>query len=238
MSESQVTLAPSAQQQQSDVEYRPVPGFPGYEVGDNGTVRSYKKRFGGTMLFPALLRPAMNEAGYEHVVLMLDGRAITRAVHRIVLEAFTGPCPEGMEGCHNDGNPSNNRRENLRWDTSRANIADKESHGTMLRGESLPSSKLTDLAVVDIRRRFLTTSRIELANEYGVTPDTITFAATGRRWPHVTEPVTANQRRKNFLPHEIAEIQRRRAAGETLKSIADAFGSTESTMSRAVKRVP
>jgi hypothetical protein len=50
-------------------------------------------------------------------------------VHKLVLEAFTGqPRPEGMVCCHVNGNPSDNRLENLRWGTLRDNAADKRRH--------------------------------------------------------------------------------------------------------------
>ncbi|QOV97160.1 HNH endonuclease [Rhodococcus pyridinivorans] len=57
-------------------------------------------------------------------------RMLNRKVHRLVLEAFTGPCPDGMVGCHNDGDTTNNRLDNLRWDTPGANNRDKRTHGT------------------------------------------------------------------------------------------------------------
>lgn len=44
--------------------------------------------------------------------------------------AFVGPCPDGMEVCHNDGNPENNRVENLRYGTRSDNMRDKRKHGT------------------------------------------------------------------------------------------------------------
>lgn len=42
-------------------------------------------------------------------------------VHRLVLEAFIGECPEGMECDHKDRNRSNNRLENLHWVTQQHN---------------------------------------------------------------------------------------------------------------------
>ena len=64
-------------------------------------------------------------------------------VHRLVLEAFVGPCPEGMECCHGDGNGCNNRLENLRWDTPRNNHRDKRTHGTTAFGVKGNTWKLT-----------------------------------------------------------------------------------------------
>ena len=36
-------------------------------------------------------------------------------VHRLVLETFVGPCPDGMECDHVNRNRSDNRLQNLRW---------------------------------------------------------------------------------------------------------------------------
>jgi len=47
----------------------------------------------------------------------------------MVLEAFVGPCPEGMECCHRDGNPANNHVGNLYWGTRSENLYDAVRHG-------------------------------------------------------------------------------------------------------------
>ena len=52
-------------------------------------------------------------------------------MHRLVLGAFAGPPPEGMEGCHEDNDKTNNRLDNLRWDTRPGNHSDKARHGTL-----------------------------------------------------------------------------------------------------------
>lgn len=54
--------------------------------------------------------------------------------HRMVAEAFLGPCPKGLEVCHGDGNPINNRVGNLRYDTHRNNMLDAIQHGTFMGG--------------------------------------------------------------------------------------------------------
>lgn len=59
-----------------------------------------------------------------------SSRMVNRKVHRLVLEAFVGPCPDGTVGCHNDGDTTNNSVGNLRWDTPGANNRDKRTHGT------------------------------------------------------------------------------------------------------------
>lgn len=85
------------------------------------------------------------------MTLHKSGSRKSAAVHRMVLEAFVGPCPDGMQGCHWNGEPADNRVENLRWDTPRSNMADKLRHGqhaetrkvTCPRGHSLFPPNLT-----------------------------------------------------------------------------------------------
>lgn len=91
-------------------------------------------------------------------LLVSLGRArFGQRVHRIVLETFVGPCPDGMEGCHNDGNPINNRVDNLRWDTRASNRADMLVHGTTTKppthwGEDHHNAKMTDAEVAEVAR--------------------------------------------------------------------------------------
>lgn len=114
--------------------WKPVRGYEGfYEVSDLGNVRSVDRiaRHGHRLRGkPIASRPNPERGGYVYVSLSRDGQMYTRRVHRLVLEAFVGPAPEGMEGCHNDGDPANNALSNLRWSTHQENIWDKEIHGT------------------------------------------------------------------------------------------------------------
>ena len=65
----------------------------------------------------------VNKSGHIVVTLHDGPRRKRTLLHRVVLETFVGPCPDGMEGGHYDGDPGNNRLENLRWDTRRVNEA-------------------------------------------------------------------------------------------------------------------
>jgi hypothetical protein len=105
--------------------WMPVHGFEGlYEVSDLGNVRSFARGWDGRPL-----RSSPNGRGYMSVNFWKGNRATSHRVHRLVLEAFVGLPPDGMEGCHNDGNKRNNQLSNLRWDTRSANARDKGRHG-------------------------------------------------------------------------------------------------------------
>lgn len=105
----------------------PYPGSP-FEVSDLGNVRSRA----WNKLRP--IRPYLLSTGYLAVnwrTRDAAGRIVrqSRLLHRMVLELFTGPCPEGMEACHWNGEKTDCRHENLRWDTPSANKLDKARHG-------------------------------------------------------------------------------------------------------------
>lgn len=110
----------------------PVVGYEtSYEVSDTGKVRS-KARLDsrGRRRREKLLSPRPQPFGHQTVALFTNGARRSFLIHRLVLEAFVGPCPEGMEACHWNGVPSDNRVKNLRWDTRAANVADSVRVGT------------------------------------------------------------------------------------------------------------
>ncbi|MFE7624277.1 HNH endonuclease [Streptomyces sp. NPDC057509] len=108
------------------------------------------------------------------------------AVHRLVLEAFRGPAPEGTEGAHMDGNKLNNRVDNLAWVTAKVNAQHREQHGTTARGERFWSARLTSDKVRELRRRYAAgESAQSMAVEFGVSRHSAWKAATGRSWQHV-----------------------------------------------------
>lgn len=114
-------------------EWVAVPGYEGsYEVSTCGRVRSldrYSEGRGNRRLIRGQLLRLGNSGGHLNVAFRKDGRAKSRYVHHVVLEAFVGPRPEGYLACHNDGNPLNNSVENLRWDTPANNLLDMVNHG-------------------------------------------------------------------------------------------------------------
>lgn len=114
-------------------EWRPIPGYEGiYEASDLGNIRGVDRidaRGWPRRGQPLAAVPHVHDE-YLHVCLTKKGRHRTVKVHHLVLKTFVGPRPEGMQGCHNDGNRVNNRLSNLRWDTQSANQLDAVRHGT------------------------------------------------------------------------------------------------------------
>ena len=174
----------------------PVPGWEGlYEVSDLGRVRSLPRQTmtgirGGRILKAALGGHPDIQPGYPVVGLCRNGRQSHRPVHRLVLEAFVGPRPDGMECLHGPGGTFDNRwPENIRWGTRLENKADELRDGTRNRGKRHGNAKLTEEIVILCRSRYTAGETMEaLAAEFGVSRTTVNDAIAGRAWSHVTWP--------------------------------------------------
>lgn len=97
--------------------WEPIPGSPGYEASTWGRIKGPR----------GLLRDFRLGKSYRGVGI--PGRPQKHSyVHLLVCEAHIGPRPPGLEVCHYDNNPSNNRLSNLRYDTPVGNAADRKRH--------------------------------------------------------------------------------------------------------------
>jgi hypothetical protein len=169
----------------------PVVGWSGYEVSDWSRVRSYWEKRGlgrplGVMhvigTTPRLLKISKNTAGRWFVTLQgKPKKRRPRLCYALMLEAFVGPCPPGMVACHNDGDISNNRLGNLRWDTPRNNNLDTVRQGKHHK------AKLTEADISAIWERIQAGEcQAAIARAYDVHPNTIWSITSGDNWSHIT----------------------------------------------------
>ena len=173
--------------------WKAVVGYEGfYEVSNQGRVRSLDREVahwrGGTRWMKGRVRALvkMQARGYLGVHLSREGYSKMHAVHKLVAEAFLGPCPEGMEVAHNDGDPRNPRLENLRYATRSDNNRDKVKHGTHQKGIRNPASKLTEEDVREIRAALADgQSKMSQARRFNVSHKTIRNIANNLIWGHV-----------------------------------------------------
>jgi hypothetical protein len=116
----------------TDVEYRNIPGFDGYRAGSDGSIWSCWERGGAAGQKGAWRKLSGRRhvrSGHVYVKTRLSKTKLN-AVHHLVMLAFEGPCPNGLECRHLNGNPQDNRFENLKWGTRLENIHDAIRHGT------------------------------------------------------------------------------------------------------------
>jgi hypothetical protein len=171
----------------STVRYVEIEGSPGYRIGDDGLVQTSRHADGRGRyhLGPwKTLKSSPLKSGHMRVSL---GNSNERYVHVLVLNAFVGPCPEGMECRHLDGNPGNNHLWNLAWGTRKENYEDSVRHGTAVIGIEQFNRVLdeTDVrAIVGLCQSGQTMDAV--AGKFGVHPTNVHAIMTGRSWSTVT----------------------------------------------------
>ena len=161
-----------------------VVGYEGYyEVSNFGRVRSVRRLVRsskGKNSMRISLPHVLSQGQSDHygrllVSLSKKGYAKSHLVHRLVLFAFVGPCPKGMECRHfPDRDPTNNHIDNLSWSTHAQNMKDQDFHQTrnygVSRGEKNGNSKLTVTIAKQIRQLYQSNNytQIMLATMFGI----------------------------------------------------------------------
>jgi hypothetical protein len=218
--------------------WKDVPGFCDYQVSSCGDVRVkdrvIRKKHPKTGLVAdnyykgRKMKLVTGEHGHKYVTFCVNKKRFRTQVGRVVLMAFAGPCPNGMECCHNNGISGDNRIENLRWDTHFNNNQDRVRHGTYPRGSAHPMAKLNE---ADARYIYQSDEMgSSLAEKFGVNKSKISDIRRGRTWKHVTGgvPIPTNQhaQKANYVldPNKAKEIKEKLALGKTRREIADEYG--------------
>ena len=178
------------------VDIRHIPGLTGYAASADGGIWSCKGGVHGQPFRKRWRRMSLLKHPFGHLRVHIRpklGVRHTVYAHRLVLMAFVGPCPDGMQCCHKNGIPDDNRIENLRWDTPKENAADAIRHGTHACLRGLPygarSRKLDADAVRYIKSVYITGHHefgaIPLSRKYGVANSLIYQIMKGKCWAHV-----------------------------------------------------
>ena len=194
-----------------DETWLPVPGWEeAYEVSDHGrlrsrdrvclrpTHRSKEQRRKGKIIALATL----SKYGHLRANLYWKNKRTRMYIHQIVLLAFLGPRPEGLEVRHINGDPTDNRLCNLAYGTRKENSADSVLHGTKrigalkvsaakkgiatIWGEAHGRSKLTEADVRELRNeKQAGASAASLASKYNIAQATVSKICNYTSWRHV-----------------------------------------------------
>ena len=102
-----------------------------------------------------------------------------------------GPIESWQYVCHNcpgGDNPACVRPDHLFLSDAAGNMADKVAKGRQQRGSAVPTSKLTESQVVEMRTRYDAggITGAALAAEYGVSAPTVSEIVNRRTWRHLT----------------------------------------------------
>ena len=171
----------------SSVEYREVVGFPWYRVGTDGSVWSRYRRgkSSNTSETWKKIKTTKRCDGYCYVNLSPGRNRFY--VHALILITFVGERPPNMDVLYGDGQPTNNRLDNLRYGTRAENCADTKRHGRGNAGEQHYGSKLRALDAAAARtmyaRHLGQWSVVKfLARWFNVSSATIYDVVNGKTW--------------------------------------------------------
>lgn len=220
--------------------WKDVPGFGDhYQASSLGRIRvkdrviEKRTKWGGTMkqFYPGKELSLINNKGYRMVRIGFEGKKINVSAHAMVLLAFHGPKPDGYEACHNNGDPADNRPENLRWDTHLSNNRDRKRHGNYQDGERHPMAKITDQQALEIYRSDEPTQ--VLSDRYGICATKVSAIRLGKTWSAVTGGVPRSgfcrmKRKCDVLDSgQYYEIRAKKKAGISAKQLAAEYGISE-----------
>lgn len=181
-------MTPRASHEMTDELWLPVVGFEGrYEVSNYGRLRSLCYGAGPNGRRKRAT-PKVVKLGTQRIVAYpiypIDRRP--RRIHRLVAEAFLGPCPIGREVAHVDGNPRNSSVSNLRYVTRAENHAHKILHGTDNRGSKNHKAKLTEQDIISIRAEASVKGiNRRLMRKFNVSEATISLIRRRKSWTHL-----------------------------------------------------
>lgn len=172
------------------VEYRPILGAPEYyRVGSDGSIWTCAR---GPW---RPLAQASPRDGYLKIrIILKDGGKASRRSHRVVLEAFVGPRPEGCEARHLNGIRTDNRAENLQWGTPQQNFNDRRRHGTVVTRETSRWRRLSEDNVRHAVELFKSGEMIkDIASVLGVDASHVSKILRGQEWSGVADAPLAGR---------------------------------------------
>ena len=99
-------------------EYRIIKDFENYEVSNFGNIKNFNTG--------RILKPLINSNGYYKINLCKDGKTFTKAIHKLVANAFL-PNPLNKKCVdHKNNDKLDNNVENLRFASTRENNMNKK----------------------------------------------------------------------------------------------------------------
>ena len=178
-----------------------------YEISNMGRIRRATdgKPAKGNWINPRarkyyILSQFLGERYSTKLLTTTEGKKLSCSIHRAVLETFSGPCPEGKECNHKDGNKTNNKLDNLEWVTPSEN--QKHAYKTGLqpaiderkttKGELNRHAKLKEGEVWLIKKILQSSffkrkgiKQYQIAQMFKVSFITITDIKVGNSWKHI-----------------------------------------------------
>jgi hypothetical protein len=164
--------------------WKDVKDFEGlYQVSNLGNVKRLVSK--GVLNERAIGR-ILDRDGYLRRTLCKNSLCKQITEHRLVATAFIENHQNKATINHINGIKTDNRVENLEWNTNLENSQHAVSSGlTDFKGTKHPRCKLTDQQVLEIREIGFSQTRMSLSKKYGVSRANILGIIRGKFWKHI-----------------------------------------------------
>lgn len=161
--------------------WKDIPNIASYEISNLGRIRN--------KVTGVVRSPKIGRGGYAVFQHKINKKSKSYFVHRLVLLAFVGDLPDGMEVNHKNAIRNDNRLDNLEYVTRSQNQLHRSRVLHNFNGAKTPHAKLTDEKVVSIRLLYMEgMTAKEIATRFDVSAMTIWWILTGKTWYHVPFP--------------------------------------------------
>ena len=214
---------------------RPIPGYPEYAAdnwGDIWTLWRMARLSTGRVVWSlgtewTKMRKQLTRSGHYRLGLRRpDGTKKNKLVHCLVLEAFIGPCPPGLECRHKNGLPGDNFVGNIVWGTRSENANDRGRHGVRsFRGEGHVCAVMTEEEVLLARKLSADGMLLkDIVSKLGHNMGTVQSAIVGKSWSHLPNAKRYGGQSRKITEDVANTIKSRLQSGEPPKSIARSLG--------------
>ena len=157
--------------------WKKINDYEQYQISNLGNVKTIANE---ATRKERLLKPLNHPKGYFRVGLWLEGKVKFHFIHRLVAIHFIDN-PENKQTInHIDGDKSNNKSDNLEWNTYRENMNHSIINKLSSCGERNGRAKLTQLQAEEIKQSSL--SQRKLASLYNVSQTSIGKIKQGKGW--------------------------------------------------------
>jgi hypothetical protein len=117
--------------------WRQIPMYPTYAASNLGRIKNIKRD-------TIMAQSPVDNRDYQKVCISYKNKAYTKKVSRMVWAAFNDcDCPDTID--HIDGNPKNNRIENLACISNRLNCMKKNTYGKRINKYNLDDDKKREI---------------------------------------------------------------------------------------------